>query len=114
MPNLAATFTIDSSSTDGRCVYPLIAIGGAPTPTTIVAGGQPLNIIASGHVCTPAPGQASDPFPCAPLERTVNAVVNTTVLINGKFPVVTGDVVNNTRPLTGPYQQLRIVIGSKL
>ena len=35
-------------------------------------------------------------------------------LIDGKFPVVSGDVVNSNRPLTGPYQHTKIVIGSNI
>ena len=46
------------------------------------------------------------------LPRTVKAVVNTSVLIDKKFPVVSGDVVNSNRPLTDNFQQPRIVIGS--
>ena len=118
MPNLAASFTIDSSSSTGRCNYPLTALGGTPVPTTIVAGAAPLTIIAGNpYVCTPVPGAAGDPLPCAPGVRTIKAKVNTTVLINGQFPVVSGDVaqlLGTQRPLTGPYQQLRIVIGSNL
>ena len=116
MPFLASSFTIDSSSSTGRCNYPMFALGGAPVPTTVVSSGVPLLIIAgegdSPYVCTPAPGFANDPGPCTALPRTVKAVVNTSVLIDEKFPVVSGDVVNSDRPLTGPYQHTRIVIGS--
>ena len=114
MPSLASQFTLDSSSTDGRCNYPMVALGGAPVPTSVVVqGSQPLLIIAGDpYVCTPAPGFANDPLPCTALPRTVKAVVNTSVLIDGKFPVVSGDVVNSNRPLTVNFQQPRIVIGS--
>jgi len=115
MPFLASQFTIDSSSSDGRCNYPLIAIGGAPVPTTVVVSSTPLLMIAGDpYACTAAPGFANDPLPCSALPRTVKADVNTSVLINGKFPVVSGDVVNSDRPLTGPYQHTRIVIGSNI
>ena len=116
MPFLASSFTIDSSSSTGRCNYPLIAIGGAPVATSIVAGGAPLRIIAGDpYVCTDAPYINTAPLkipPCPTGTRTVKAEVNTSVLIDEKFPVVSGDVVNSDRPLTGPYQQPRIVIGS--
>ena len=116
MPFLASQFTLDSSSSDGRCNYPMFALGGAPVPTTVVSSGVPLLIIAgegdSPYVCTPAPGFANDPLPCVALPRTVRAEVNKSVLINGKFPVVSGDVVNSNRPLTDNFQQPRIVIGS--
>ena len=120
MPFLASQFTIDSSSSTGRCNYPLIAIGGAPVPTSVVVSSTPLLMIAGDpYVCTPAPGFANDPLglpPCPAGTRTVRAVVNTSVLIDGKYPVVEGDVVklleSEDRPLTGPYQQTRIIIGS--
>ena len=93
----------------------MIAIGGAPVPTSVVVSSTPLLMIAGDpYVCTPAPGFANDPLPCTALPRTVNAVVNTSVLIDGKFPVVSGDVVNSNRPLTGPYQHTKIVIGSNI
>ena len=113
MPFLASSFTIDSSSSDGRCNYPLLAIGGAPVPTSVVVSSTPLLMIAGDpYACTAAPGFANDPLPCSALPRTVKAVVNTSVLIDGKFPVVSGDVVNSNRPLTDNFQQPRIVIGS--
>ena len=114
MPFLASQFTIDSSSSTGRCNYPLIAIGGAPVPTSVIVNGsEPLLMIAGDpYACTAAPGFANDPLPCSALPRTVKAVVNTSVLIDKKFPVVSGDVVNSNRPLTDNFQQPRIVIGS--
>ena len=116
MPFLASQSTIDSSSSTGRCNYPLLPIGGAPVETSVIVNGsEPLLMIAGDpYVCTPAPGFANDPGPCTALPRTVKAVVNTSVLIDEKFPVVSGDVVNSNRPLTGPYQHTRIVIGSNI
>ena len=122
MPFLASQFTIDSSSSDGRCNYPLIAIGGAPVPTSVIAGSVPLKIIAGDpYVCTPVPPVNTAPLgipPCPAGTRTVKAEVNTTVLIDGKYPVVEGDVVklleSEDRPLTGPYQQPIIIIGSNI
>ena len=117
MPGRIATqFTVDSSSTVGNCVYPLISIGGGPEPTSVVVNGQPFLMVANTYTCTPAPPSTASVIPpCLPLARTVSAIVNTSVLIDGKYPVVEGDVVNNpTRPLTGPYQHTRIVIGSNI
>ena len=115
MPLLAQEFTKDTSSTISNCVYGMQAIGGAPVPTSVVIGSEPLLMIAGDpYVCTPAPGFANDPGPCTALPRTVKAEVNTSVLIDEKFPVVSGDVVNSDRPLTGPYQHTRIVIGSNI
>jgi hypothetical protein len=122
MPLLAQEFTKDTSSTIGNCVYALQSIGGAPVPTSIVAGGAPLTIIAGNpYVCTPVP-PVNTAFlgipPCPAGTRTVKAEVITNVFIDGKLPVVEGDVVklleSEDRPLTGPYQQPRIVIGSNI
>ena len=115
MPFLASQFTIDSSSSTGRCNYPLIAIGGAPVPTSVVVqGSQPLLIIAGDpYACTAAPGFANDPLPCSALPRTVRAEVNKSVLIDGKFPVVSGDVVNSNRPLTGPVSYTHLTLPTK-
>ena len=120
MPNLASEFTRDISSIRNNCVYNKQAIGGAPVPTSVVAGGTPLTIIAGDpYVCAPVPPINTAPLglpPCPAGTRTVRAVVNTSVLIDGKYPVVEGDVVklleSEDRPLTGPYQQTRIIIGS--
>ena len=120
MPLLASEFTKDTSTTIGNCVYALQTIGGAPVPTSIVAGGAPLTIIAGNpYSCTDATVVNTAPLgipPCPPGTRTVKAEVITNVLIDGKLPVVEGDVVklleSEDRPLTGPYQQSRIIIGS--
>ena len=122
MPKLASEFTQDISSIRNNCVYNKQAIGGAPVPTSVVAGGTPLTIIAGDpYVCTPVPPINTAPLglpPCPAGTRTVRAVVNTSVLIDGKYPVVEGDVVKlletNDRPLTGPYKENRIIIGSNI
>ena len=122
MPLLAQEFTKDTSTTINNCVYAQIAIGGAPVATSVIAGSVPLRIIAGDpYVCTDAPYINTAPLkipPCPTGTRTVKAEVNTTVLIDGKYPVVEGDVVKllgtEDRPLTGPYQQTRIIIGSNI
>ena len=122
MPLLAQEFTKDTSSTINNCVYKMEAIGGAPVPTSVVVGSVPLKIIAGDpYVCTPVAPRNINPVPIPPCPagtRTVKAEVNTTVLIDQKYPVVEGDVVKllgeEDRPLTGPYQQTRIIIGSNI
>ena len=122
MPLLAQEFTKDTSTTINNCVYAQIAIGGAPVATSVIAGSVPLRIIAGDpYVCTDAPYINTAPLkipPCPAGKRTVKAEVNKTVLIDGKYPVVEGDVVKlletEDRPLTGPYQQPRIIIGSNI
>ena len=116
MPGRIATqFTVDSSSTVGSCVYPLLAIGGAPEPTSVVVNGQPFLMVAGNYVCTPAPSSTTGITPpCFALARTVNAVTNTTVEIDGKYPVIEGDKVNLDRPLTSNYLSDKIVIGTQI
>ena len=122
MPLLAQEFTKDTSTTINNCVYAQIAIGGVPVATSVIAGSVPLRIIAGDpYVCTDAPYINTAPLkipPCPKGTRTVRAEVNTTVLIDQKYPVVEGDVVklleSEDRPLTGPYQQPRIIIGSNI
>ena len=122
MPLLASEFTKDTSTTISNCVYNMEPIGGAPVATSVIAGSVPLKIIAGDpYVCTDAPYINTAPLkipPCPAGKRTVKAEVNTTVLIDGKYPVVEGDVVKlletEDRPLTGPYQQPRIIIGSNI
>ena len=122
MPLLAQEFTKDTSTTINNCVYAQIAIGGAPVATSVIAGSVPLRIIAGDpYVCTDAPYINTAPLkipPCPTGTRTVKAEVNTTVLIDQKYPVVEGDVVklleSEDRPLTGPYKENRIIIGSNI
>ena len=122
MPLLASEFTKDTSTTISNCVYALQPIGGAPVPTSVVSGSVPLTIIAGDpYSCTDATVVNTSPINlplCPKGTRTVKAEVNTTVLIDGKYPVVEGDVVKlletNDRPLTGPYKENRIIIGSNI
>jgi len=125
MPNLASIETVDTPSTDGTCTYAAAPIGGTPVPTTVMVGNQPLKIIAGAPVpyaCTDVVGvkiNPLSPLPCQPGTRTIRPAVNTTVIINGQLPAVTGDeaqllIGGSPRPLTGPFQHPRIVIGSNL
>ena len=85
-------------------------------------GAATVGVIAGDpYVCTPVAPVNINPVPIPPCPagtRTVKAEVNTTVLIDQKYPVVEGDVVklleSEDRPLTGPYQQPRIIIGSNI
>ena len=73
MPRIATQFTVDSSSTTGSCVYPLISIGGAPVPTSVVVNEQPFLMVADTYVCTPAPTSSValtfDPILSAPIDQ---------------------------------------------
>ena len=125
MPNLASVETVDTPSTDGTCTYAAAPIGGTPVPTTVMAGNQPLKIIAGAPVPYPCADVVGvkinplSPLPCQPGTRTIRPTVNTTVIINGQLPAVTGDeaqllIGGSPRPLTGPFQHPTIVIGSNL
>ena len=118
---LVTQLTRDFKSTIANCIYNEQTLGGTPIPTNIVVNGQPLLLIADTHVCSPVTPINTSGLgipPCPAGTRTVRAVVNTSVLIDGMYPVVEGDVVklleSEDRPLTGPYQQPRIIIGSNL
>ena len=125
MPNLASTETVDTTSTDGTCIYNPAPIGGTPITTTVKVGNQPLKIIAGApdpYVCDDVTGvkiNPLSPLPCQPGTRTIRPLVNTTVFINGQLPAVTGDeaqliIGGSPRPLTGPFQHPKILIGTRL
>lgn len=125
MPNIAGPETVDTPSSDGTCIYAAAPIGGTAVPTTVMVGVTPLVIIAGAPVpyaCADVAGvkiNPLSPLPCQPGTRIIRPAVNTTVFINGQLPAVTGDeaqlVIGGTpRPLTGPFQYPRIIIGSKL
>ena len=125
MPNLASTETVDTASTDGTCVYNAAPIGGTAVSTTVKVGNQPLKIIAGApdpYVCDDVTGvkiNPLSPLPCQPGTRTIRPLVNTTVFINGQLPAVTGDeaqliIGGSPRPLTGPFQHPKILIGTRL
>ena len=124
MPNLASKDTVDTQSSDGTCIYNAAPIGGTEVPTTVMVGNQPLKIIAGTpfYACDDVNGvkiNPLSPLPCQPGTRRITPTVNTTVLINGKLPAVTGDqaqlvIGGSPRPLTAPFQHASILIGSRL
>ena len=98
-------------------------------PTTVMVGGpegpEVLKIIAGAPVpyaCTDVVGvkiNPLSPLPCQPGTRILRPNVNKTVFINGQLPAVTGDeaqliIGGSPRPLTGPFQHPKILIGSNL
>ena len=125
MPNLASTNTVDTPSSDGNCLYSAAKIGGTALPTTVVANKAPLKIIAAApnpYVCDSITATKINPLipaPCQPGTRTLRPLVNTTVIINGMLPAVTGDEAQlllggSPRPLTGPFIHPNILIGTNL
>jgi len=125
MPNLASPATIDTQSTDGNCLYSEGPIGGTAIPTTVVANKAPLKIVAAApnpYVCASIAGAKINPLVPAPCQlgvRTLRPAVNTSVIINGMLPAVTGDEAQlllggSPRPLTGPFIHPNILIGTNL
>lgn len=122
MPNLAGPETVDTVSTDGNCLYPGAPLGGTPYATTVYSDGIPIDIYDNLSKPASIAGEKINPLiplPCQPGERIIRPTINSTVFFNGRLPAVTGDeaqlVLGGTpRPLTGPFQYPRIIIGSNL
>ena len=125
MAFLASPLTIDTTSSDGNCIYNAAPIGGTALPTTIVANKAPLNVVAASPVqfpCAPVAAVKVNPLiplPCQPGIRILKPTVNTTVIINGRLAAVTGDEAQlllggSPRPLTGPFIHPNILIGTNL
>ena len=121
MPNFVGKETIDTVSTDANCVYPASPLGGSPNISpNVLVNGEPLEYYTSTSVIGTVAGVKINPLiplPCQPGIRVVTPTVNTTVLVNGQLPAVTGDqaaMLGTPRPLTGPFQHVKILIGTQL
>ena len=120
MAFLVGPETVDTPSTDGNCTYPAAPLGGTPYTTTVYSDGIPIDIYDNLSVPAPVAGVKINPvipLPCQPGQRVIQPTVNTTVLINGRLPAVTGDqaaLLGTPRPLTGPFQHPTILIGTQL
>ncbi len=122
MPNLVGSTTIDTTSTDGNCSYPGLALGGTPSVSPKVRfDGAPVeyyHALSSIDPTTPVKINPLIPAPCQPGNRAVVPLVNTTVFIDGKLPAVQGDeaklVLGGTlRSLTGPFKHPKIVFNTR-
>lgn len=121
MPNIVGTETVDTSSTDGNCLYPAKALGGEPTiSSNVLFEGEEVEYYQSTDIPESVDGVKINPLipaPCQPGNRRINPTVNTTVFINGKLFAVSGDEASlitgatTPRPLTGPYKYPTIIIG---
>ena len=130
MANLVSEDTVDVVSTDGNCIYNAAPIGGEPIETSVVIDDEPLKMVSGTalepYECDEVSGVKVNPLvplPCAPGERKIFSVVNTTVFIDDKLPAVTGDtaqlVIENVpigtpRTLTGPFIHPTIKIGTQI
>jgi len=117
--NLAGRTTFDTDSVFGSCTYPKTPLGGAPDISgDILVGGQPLETYSASSVPDSVAGVGSDPSCATPQPRTMNVVNNSKVFFNNKLPALSvgssTSLQGVTRPLTGPYQHVNIVIGSNL
>ena len=122
MPNLVGKTTIDTTSTDGNCIYPGLALGGSPSISPKVRfDGVPVEYYHVGSVIdATAPVKVNPliPAPCQPGTRAVVPLVNTSVFIDGKLPAVQGDearlILGGTlRSLTGPFKYPKIVFNTR-
>ncbi len=119
MAQLVIPTTVDTSSTDGNCVYPAAALGGSPVVSpNITIGGQQVQFYTSATVPATVVGQKVNPLipaPCQPGVRVIVPSNNTTVFFNGQLPAVAGDLAQmagTNRPLVGPYGPSTVLIGS--
>ena len=110
MPQIASSNCIDTANTDGNCIYPAKPLGGEPHKSSnVYFEGQEVEFYDSTSKIDDVEGVKVNPLiplPCQPGGRVITPVVNTSVLINGKFPAVTGDeakIGGTPRPLTGPF-----------
>tara|TARA_B100000131_G_scaffold157448_1_gene152709 strand:+ start:914 stop:1276 length:363 start_codon:yes stop_codon:yes gene_type:complete len=117
MPNIASSDCLDTSSTDGNCLYPAKALGGSPhTSPNVYFENEQVEYYDSTSQVDNVDGVKINPvvpLPCQPGIRTIVPSVNTTVFINGKLPAVSGDLAQfpgTNRPLTGPYNYTTINI----
>ena len=115
MPNIASSNCIDTANTDGNCIYPAKPLGGEPHKSSnVYFEGEEVEFYDSTSVIDTVTAEKVNtaiPLPCQPGVRVVTPLVNTSVLINGKFPAVTGDeakIVGTARPLTGPFNYASI------
>jgi hypothetical protein len=124
MPNIVGPDTVDTSSTDGNCLYPAKALGGSPfISSNVRMEGQQVKFYNSTNLPSSVEGlkiNPAIPIPCQPGIRRIEPVINNSVLINGQLFAVTGDeadlILGATTPrtLTGPFSYPTIKIGTRL
>ena len=120
MSQLVIPETIDTTSTDGNCVYAAAALYGAPIVSpNITIGGTQAQFYTSTTVPATVVGTKVNPLlpaPCQPGVRVIVPSNNTTVFFNRQLPAVAGDkaqLFGTDRPLVGPFGPSTVLIGSK-
>ena len=124
MPNIVGPETVDTSSTEGNCLYPARPLGGTPfVSPNVRMEGQQVKIYNSLNLPASVAGIKINPVipvPCQPGIRRIEPVINDSVFINGQLFAVTGDeadlITGGTTPrtLTGPFSYPTIQIGTQL
>ncbi len=119
MALLAIPETIDTTSTDGNCIYAAAGLYGQPiiSPNIMINGAQVKFYSASTIPATVVGTKVNPliPLPCQIGIRVIQATVNTTVFFNGQLPAVAGDqaaLFGTPRPLVGPYGPATVLIAS--
>ena len=122
MAFLISKETIDTESIGPFCDYDAAALEGTPfiSPNVKVGGvnGTPVPIYDATSLPSSVTGIRRGPTACTSTgERIITPTVNTSVQINNKFPAVQGDNatldgISTPRPLTGPWLNSTIQIGT--
>ena len=119
MAQLVIPETIDTTSTDGNCIYAAAALYGQPIVSpNITIGGTQVQFYSASTVPATVVGTKVNPLipaPCQIGNRVIQATVNTTVFFNGQLPAVAGDqaaLFGTARPLVGPFGPSTVLIGS--
>ena len=122
MAFLISKETIDTESIGPFCDYPAQALDGSPfmSPNVKVGGvnGTPVPIYDATSNPSTITGRPRGTTGCTSTgQRIITPTVNTSVQINGRFPAVQGDNatldgISTPRPLTGPWLNSTIQIGT--
>ena len=120
MSQLVIPETIDTTSTDGNCLYAAAALYGSPVVSpNITIGGTQVQFYTSTAVPATVVGTKVNPLlpaPCQIGNRVIVPSNNTTVFFNNQLPAVAGDkaqLFGTDRPLVGPFGLSTVLIGSR-
>jgi len=120
MPLLVTKQTVDTVSSDGTCTYPAKPLGGSPFRSPgIYINKQAVEYYITGSFAENVEGvkiNPLSPLPCQPGVRQIQATVNTNVYFDRFLPAVQGDkaqLIGTDRPLTAPFGDPTVIIGSR-
>ena len=122
MAFLISKQTVDTESIGPFCDYDAAALEGTPfiSPNVKIGGvnGIPVPIYDATSNPSTITGRPRGTTGCTSTgQRIITPTVNTSVQINGRFPAVQGDNatldgISTPRPLTGPWLDSTIQIGT--